>query len=448
MKLWTKESHMATYRGLVNTLQIRDDGWVEVILQAVQSGNTTEIFYIKDLDGDITMAHKRLGQLSLLRDAITRILPVEIDYSVDKEQGNLIEEVMVHPRPSIDGREPHNTVNGVVIGVAIQEWDPLPSAYPYKDATYLAGITLLQDDGTVLYLLLDLQREEALTMHAMLALLQVAHKTRRPVTILVSQVVNNTFMYNKTSTASVNQTSGYIEACQWVTVPEKTLDYHYAFIERLGQRYESFDTSDASTISHLKVVYTTSPGQTPEGDISDNGTFQPITQTAWVPCDSPLFRLLKTSLKNQLQVKLGLVQDQIHDVEVVSHIGSAARPIWICINQSAMQKNTEGNCDNTPTIQTPTNTTLNQIKIDLCWKAQGYFNEGIWRFQVNSNASYELKVDGKRPCCGQPSEQCCCEQMQTDVLKHFYLKGIHHVELTLHDQSAMQPFAFVVYRIR
>ncbi len=446
---------MATFRGLVNTLQIRDDGWVEVIIQAVHSGNTTETFYIKNLDGDITIAHKRLGQLSLLRDAITRILPVEVDYEVDKEQGNLISEITIHPRPSIDGRGAHNTVNGVVIGVSIKELGPLSGSYPYKDAADLAGITLLQDDGTVLYLLLDLQREETLTMHAMLSLLQTAHKTRRPVAILVSaavienrddRVANRTL---NTPSASAYPTSGYIEACQWVTVPEETLDYHYAFIERLGQRYESFDTSDAPAISHLKVVYTTAPGQTPEGDISDNSTFQPITQIAWLPSDSPLFHLLKTGLKKRLQVKLGLLQDQVHEVEVMGHIGSAARPIWICINQSAMKKNSEGHCDNTPTIQTPTNTTLNQIKINLYWKAQGYFNEGIWRFQVNSEASYELTVDGKLPCCGQIIEQCCCcEEAQANALKHFYLKGLHHVELVLHDQSALQPFAFVVYRIR
>jgi hypothetical protein len=447
---------MATFRGLVNTLHIRDDGWVEVIIQAVHTGNSTEIFYIKDLDGDITMAHKRLGQLSLLRDAITRILPVELDYEVDPSQGNLISEVTVHPRPSIDGREAHNTVTGVVIGLSIKELGPVSGSHPYKDAADLAGITLLQNDGTVLNLLLDLQREEALTMHSMLDLLQTAHQTRRPVALLVSigtftkkdNQDYNFFMNSDKASGSVDAMSGYIEACQWITVPEETLDYHYGFIERIGERYESFDAVDAPAASHLKVVYTTAPGQTPEGDISDNGSFQPTTQTVWLPSDSPLFKLLKTSLKSQLQVKLGLLNDQIHEVELVGHIGSAARPIWICIKQSAIKTNSDERCDNTPTIQTPAHTTLNQMKIDLCWKAQGYFNEGIWRFQVHSPSTYELNVDGRFPCCGQTSEQCCCVEAQHNALNHFYLKGVHHVELLLHDQSALQPFSFDVYRIR
>ena len=445
---------MGTFKGLIDTLEVRDDGWVEVIIDAVQSGDTKETFYIKNLDGDITLAHKRLAQLCLLRDATSRILPIEITYVTDKEQGNLINDVIVHPRPSIVGREINTHVEGVVIGVSITEIGPDSSSSPFVDKPDLAGITLLQDDGTLLYLLLDIQREEVLTMHAMLTFLQTAYKTRRPVKVWLSSLVSNdTTGFNIQNSSGMlssrtNQPSGYIESCEWIIVPEETLDYQYAFVERLGQRYESYDTIETHAISHVKVVYTTSPGQTPEGDISDNGSFQPTTQTGWVHCDSPLFPLLKTALKKRLQVKLGLIQDQIHEVEIVSHIGSAARPIWICINQSAMKQVTDENCDNNPTIQTPTNTTLNNIKIDLSWKAQGYFNEGIWRFQVHPEASCEVKVDSKLPCCGHTDEQCCCGKQTTNTLNHFYLKGMHTVELTVHGQNAAQPFALLVYRIR
>lgn len=449
---------MGTFKGLIDTLEIRDDGWVEVIIKAVQSGNTKEIFYIKNLDGDITMAHKRLAQLCLLRDAISNILPIEIDYVVDEAQGNLINEVIVHRRPSINGREINTSAEGVVIGVSITEIGLDSTTSPFVDPPDLASITLLQNDGTLLYLLLDIQREEVLTMHAMLALLQAAYKTRRPVKLSLSSFVSNNYMftnsgntaftYFSTSSSTINQPIGYIESCEWLTVPEDTLDYHYAFVERLGQRYESYDAIDAFAISHVKVVYTTSPGQTPEGDVSDNGSFQPATQNAWVHCDSPLFHLLKIALKKRLQIKLGLVQDQIHEVEIIGHIGSAARPIWICINQSAMKQTIDGSCDNSPTIQYPTNATFNNVKMDLSWKAQGYFNEGIWRFQVQSEASYKLKVDGKLPCCGYSDEQCCCDIETMNALHHFYLKGMHTVELILHGQNTAQPFALLVYRIR
>ncbi len=49
-----------------------------------------------------------------------------------------------------------------------------------------AGITLLQDDGSVVHLLLDLQREEKITMYAMLKFFQKAFKNRRQVRIVAS----------------------------------------------------------------------------------------------------------------------------------------------------------------------------------------------------------------------------------------------------------------------
>ena len=444
---------MTTFRGLVNTLQIRDDGWVEVIIQAVHAGNATQVFYIKDLDGDITMAHKRLGQLSFLRDAITRILPVEIDYETDPDQGDLITEVMVHPRPSIKGRTLGSVVQGTVIGMSITELGPLSGLFPYIDAPDIAGITLLKDDGVVVSLQLDLQREERLTMHAMLALLREAHKNRRPVMILTASGTSKTGSLS--DNASINNSSfmanqtAYIDSCEWVTVPEETLDYCHAFIERIGQRYESYDLTNPLALSHVNVVYTTAPSQTPEGDISEKGSFQPVTQTALLPDDSPLLSLLKTALKRGLQVQLGILDAKIHEVEVIGHLGSAARPVWICVKQSFVQESLDEQCDNTPTIQSPDNAAFADMPLRYYWKGQGYFNEGIWRFNVEAQVAYELKIDGKLPCCSKSSDECCCvKEDSTTPLAHQYLKGIHVVELTLYNQKIGQPFTLSTYRIR
>lgn len=443
---------MATFRGLVQTLQIRNDGWVEVIVQAVHANNTPQILFIKDLDGDIAMAHKRLGQLSLLRDAITRILPVEIDYETDEAQGNLISDVMVHPRPSIAGHTFGLSIQGTVIGISISELGPLSGLYPYTDAPDIAGITLLKDDGTIVVLQLDLQREEALTMHAMLALLQKAHQNRRPVKILTAgdgsrtgNLENNLSSSHETSIDK----SSYIIGCEWVTITESMLDYCHAFIESIGQRYESYDSIDPAALSEVRVVYTTAPAQTPEGDISENGSFLPETQVAWVHDDSPLFKLLQKALKKGLQVQLGLLEDHIHEVDVCCHLGSASRPIWVCINQSFMQENCESSCNNTPTIQALSSSSLTEMSLSLCWKGKGYFNEGIWRFKVSTSGRYELKLDGKLPCCAQPVEDCTCEKNDSTVaLNHVYLKGMHAVDLTLYNQKITDPFSFLAYRIR
>jgi hypothetical protein len=448
---------MAMCNGLVESLEIRDDGWVQVIINAAQSEKNTELFFIKNLDGDITMVHKRLAQLCLLRDAITRVLPIEIDYDIDAAQGNLINEVIVHPRTSIEWREMNNHVEGVVIGISIMDIGSVPETRPFQDTPDLAGITLLKTDGTILYLLLDLQREEVFTMQAMFRLLQQAHQTRRPVKVCLSSLASrsivdkNTSDYTSTyfnaSSYQINQASGYIESCEWLTVPQDMLDYNYAFIERLSLRYESYDTGEVSAVSHIKVMYTTAPGQTPEGDISDSGIFQPSIQTAWVHCDSPLFPLLQSALKKQLQVKLGLLGDQIHEVELVSQMGSSARPIWICINQSVNESLTEEQSRPIVDLSSSTNSTLNAIKMNMIWKAQGYFNEGIWRFDIQAS-HYKLTIDGRLPCCGERSDDCRCPLSTTQGLIHCYLKGMHTVELILHDKPIMQPFVLSVYRIR
>lgn len=449
---------MATYRGLVHTVHIRDDGWVEVIIQAVHAGNTTQTFFIKDLDGDISVAHKRLAQLSLLRDAILRILPVEIDYSEDAEEGRIIHDVTIHPRPSIDSYAMINKVKGVVIGISLAELGPTSGVTPYKDPADLAGITLLQEDGTVSLYMLDLQRTEKLTMHAMLALLQMAHTTRRPVELVLggkkddrTSPSNPTFAANRTPGGW-----GYIIACQWVTVPEEMLDYAYAFIERLGQRYESYEMTEAKALSHMKVLYTTAPAQTPEGDISENGSFTPEVKTAWVHDNSPLLKLLRLALKNQLQVKIGLLEDWVHEVEVISHIGSAARPLWICVRQVYCDDLSEKACNNTPTIGLLNKDTLAETPISLTWKAQGYFNEGVWRFHIDSTAKYQLMIDGKSPCCKQLCKESCCCQKNSNTNNersnaendHLYLKGLHTIELKLTSYHQAQPFDLKIYRIR
>ncbi len=232
------------------------------------------------------------------------------------------------------------------------------------------------------------------------------------------------------------------------------LDYSYAFIERLGQRYESFEPTDATALSYVKVVYTTAPAQTPEGDISENGSFNPATQVAWVHDDSPLLKLLTIGLKRRLQVKLGLVDDRIHEVEVVSHLGSAARPVWICVQQSYSDCSAEEACTNTPTIGLPSKETLTEIPLSLTWQGKGFFNEGVWRFQINASATTELKIDGKPPCCDSECQPCCCCKPNTTdnnthkTLEHIYLKGMHTIELKFCGYRHSQPFELLIYRIR
>src|SRR6267378_381684 len=112
---------MATFKGFVQAIQARGDGWLEVSVLATHAGNDLRSFLIEDLDGNIDDNNRRLAQLGLLRDALTRVLPVELEYRVDSERGNVVEDVTVHPRPAIEGRGPGRRVEGTVIHLGIAE---------------------------------------------------------------------------------------------------------------------------------------------------------------------------------------------------------------------------------------------------------------------------------------------------------------------------------------
>jgi hypothetical protein len=459
---------MATLRGFVLTIEVRGDGWCSIALEAVNAGNTVQTFFIPNLDGDLTQNNKRLGQLSLLRDALARVLPVELDYTSSSDQGNLIDDVIIHPRPSIDARLGTITVDGVVIGLGVNELWPQSDSSPYLDAPDIANVIVLTDAGDVQGLLLDLQRPDPLTAQTELRLIRMAYRSRRPVQLLVSATDSGPVNQPAAATgakktgASADKPSdtksggGYIQATRFTALPESDLSYVYAFVERLGQRYESYTATAAPAISHVKVVYTTAPGQTPEGDVSDNGSFTPQRLTAWVPDDSPLLARLDIALRDNLQVKLGLpavqtqtdkaqtnpVQaDQIHEVELVSHLGSAARPIWIVEDcKFAACESCDSSCTNVPTVQGPSAATFASVARSMSWQGKGYFQEGIWRFVLGAGVSGEIKIDGKAICCSKLD--------QPSLLEHAYLKGLHCIEIELSGVTCVAAFTIQIYRIR
>lgn len=437
---------MPTYRGFVESIQVRDDGWVEFSVLAVHAGNGSHTFFIEDLDGSLEEAHRRLAQLSLLRDALGRVLPVEVEYRDDEVQGSLVEDLTVLPRASLEGRPAGRRIVGVVIGLAVAELGPTSGSSPYRDPPDLAGATLLADDGSVEQVLVDLQRPDPLTGHGMLRLLGQAHRTRRPVAVIVSQDRGRDPDVAAASRSKSSRGSGFVQACEWITVPEAALEEVVAFVERLGQRYESYERAEAPRLSRVRVLYTTAPDQTPEGDISDNGAFAPVTREAWVHGDSPLLARLETALRDRLQVRLGLAEDEVHAVELVGRLGSAARPVWITVDRRLEPEQADGLCANTPTIQAPTAAALDEIPVSVSWSGSAYFNEGIWRFALRSGAPATLRVDGKSCCDSRPDGSD--ERGGAATLCHAYLNGVHGVDVVVTGRVCAHPFQLQAYRIR
>ena len=444
---------MATFYGFISALEVRDDGWVDVELSAPHAGDARRTFHIRSLDGDVTQNNRRLAQLGLLRDALARSQPVEIDYDADNELGDLIREVRINPRASLSGRTGGRRVEGVVIGFANTERTPVSAAVPYLDPPDLGAVAMLTTDGGFEQAVIDLQRPDVLAAQGMMAMLMEAHRTRRPIALTLASSAFSDGKLRNTSAGSTTTRGQYVVACEYPVVAMSSLAETYAFIERLGQRYESIDIDNPLALSHVRVQYTTTPGQTPEGDVSDNGSFAPHAGAAWVHDDSPLLTLLEAALRDGLMVRLGIFEDTIHEVIVVSHLGSAARPVWIDVRRRTLPPPDDAMCENTPTIQLPTADAFEALPTAVAWTGDGYFNEGIWRFAVEARSPVKLTIDGSTPCGAlhaSPATDLTGEEVRDEGrgMYHAYLKGVHRLDVVLSGRRCQEPFRLLVYRIR
>lgn len=449
---------MPTFKGFVTALAVRDDGWVETELMAPHAGNARHTFYIRDLDGDPGAANRRLAQTGLLRDAMARSQSVEIAYRADNEQGDLIDDVQIHPRASLAGVAFGRRVRGVVIGLAATEVGPTSGTSPYVDPPDLGAVTLLADDGSIVHATIDLQRPDPGTMQQVMGLLRVAHRTRRPIALILGGGGAGDVTHGVATNVAMVKSSAQnaqVIGCEFEDVPVAELTEVYAFVERLEQRYESYDAGAAVELSHVRVRYTTAPAQTPEGDVSDNGTFAPTTATALVHGDSPLLTRLDGALRDGLMVRLGLMDGFIHEVVVVAHMGSAARPVWIETHCRALPPPGDASaCENVPTIALPGGAAFDALPSAYAWTGDGYFNEGVWRFAIVSATDAGLTIDGKTPCCSDEAAGECApapcpgEAREGPRMYHAYLCGMHRIEIRLCGRTCSAPFELRVYRLR
>ena len=450
---------MTIRRGFVRSIEARSDGWVEVVLVSVHAGNTTTTLLIENLDGDLTQVHRRLAKLALLRDALARTLPVEVDFDRTDEQGDVLRDVTILRTRSILGRQGSWWIEAHVIGLAVRERGPEKDASPYTDEPDEATAALLLDDGSVASYDVDLQRPHEGTGHALLEMLAEARRTRRTLRLYLAPEADK----------EGTQDGGFIVGAAWPTLESCELQEEIAFIERLGQRYECLDAQAPELVERVWVKYTTAPDQNPEGDISENGSFVPESKEAWVHQDSPLLGRLLAALRDSLQVKLGLHGKEIHAVELISHLGSAARPIWITFGGETLCEEPKDLCVNEPTVQQPSRVLLDSIPRVVAWRGTAFFNEGIWRFVVCSADPVELKIDGEEPCAellaGDDMERMCAEHRYTNaastirpeiekgaevggLMAHAYLNGVHEIEFIVRGRACGSPFRALIYRIR
>jgi hypothetical protein len=105
---------MPTKRGFVQQIEVGRAGLVRVLL--IHSDGTTGTYTIADLDADPERFNERLSKLAILRDAMDRAEPVEIEHAAE---GQAIDRAARISRDALAPSTKVDQVVGVVVDLGV-----------------------------------------------------------------------------------------------------------------------------------------------------------------------------------------------------------------------------------------------------------------------------------------------------------------------------------------
>ena len=171
---------MTTDQGFVQSIDVGRGGLVTV--HVLLTDGSTAVYVISDLDADPERFNERLSKLALLRDAMNRAEPVEIDHDAGAA-GEEIERAERITRDALGFPTAGNAVVGLVVGLLVHSQvgvTPTPASHSY------AEVVLLATNGLQGSCKLDLQFPERSTAIAQLGLLQAAYAAGITVRVLLT----------------------------------------------------------------------------------------------------------------------------------------------------------------------------------------------------------------------------------------------------------------------
>ena len=173
---------MPIIRGFVERLEIGRAGLVVASLR--HDDGSTNDYQIADLDADPERFNERLSKLGILRDAMTRAEPVEVEYSTGDGGGGArtVDRVARITRDGLLANSGTQRVQVMVIGIAVAS-DNRTGAR--AEAADLATVATMTADGVLASYLLDLQNPERGVATAMLEMLRAAQAAGTSVALTV-----------------------------------------------------------------------------------------------------------------------------------------------------------------------------------------------------------------------------------------------------------------------
>ena len=165
---------MPTIRGFVERLEVGRAG-LSVASLLHDDGSQAD-YLLPDLDADPERFNERLSKLGLLRDAMSRAEPVEIEYGQDGEGGNgaprSIDRVCRITRDMLAANGPTDRLTVFVVGIGLLADNRSGARAETSDR---ASVVTMTAAGAMAAYLLDLQLPERAVAAAMLQMLCDAH---------------------------------------------------------------------------------------------------------------------------------------------------------------------------------------------------------------------------------------------------------------------------------
>ncbi|GEM_PF-1499304 len=462
-------------RGFVFKIEIGRAGLV--VVELVFSTGTHDSFVIEDLDADPERFNERLSMLGIVRDAMNRAEPVEIEWK-QGERGKTIDRVTRITRDALDPVLKPAAVIGLIVALEVIVVNQSSANGELHDS---AVVALLTDDIQIVELVLDLQAPERLAVSQQINMLRDAYASGSLVRCLVDSSDDRTA--RRIIAVIVDSDMNVFGGDQGQLID--------GFVEAISLLRTSVGT--ALTGSMAIVRLTTAPPFSGAGNVTSLSPFTPVTIELLTPQRAPSYELFLAGLRDNRRVRTRMVAPRPRDgtdippeqpdtppssvprvvvrssmtvglnaisravtgqaianralafaAELLAPLASASRPVWISVLRESLDHGPDAYpmAGSLPTSDL-TPKTLRDLRIPYpaTWRGDGCFNEGVYRFQLQLPSAFRLLVDDIE-LRQYPSDTAGV------VFAHACLCGDHTVVVEIDKWTCESEFLMDVYRLR
>lgn len=451
---------MSTTRGFVQEIEIGRGGLVRITI--VENDASTSVFTITDIDGDPERFNERLSKLSVLRDAMNRAEPVEIEYP-GGEAGREIERAT---RISRDALGPPGTVDqvaGLIIDIMVNAVNRTGPGGEQHDHARISVFTL---EGASREVLLDLQAPERLVVSEQLEMARAAQAAGWLTRFILSADDDETVPRVLGLAANDDLSSSGDQKDQTLVS---------GFVEALG----IMGSGGGAPAGLATARFTTAPELTLPGNTVDPAAFTPTELTLYLAKGSLTYDLVEAGVRENVRMRLALAPLRISPpeeelpvrsrasrvarnapaeadtavgavaaslvlgAELQAPLASASRPVWVHVDRTMLDIGPPADC--TPGVPssdlTPRGLRDLRIPYPAKWRGLGCFNRGVYRFQVTLPGSFRLRADD--------TELCVFDTETPDVkVAYACMEGDHWLTLEVDEWTCDSDFQLDAYRIR